>query len=81
MQDGKETTVVADVVRCLGFKQLVTIETCKNNCNFFGGIHKEPVSGRNKDGNTEILKHDLYIICNKPRLIPFETVGEVKKEG
>lgn len=81
MKEGVQEADILDVVKCQGFKKLMTVKTCKDACEYFGGIHKEPVKGR-VEGEKElkVIRHDLYIICNKPRLVPFEQVGEVIKE-
>ncbi len=77
MKHGTEETIIKQVVQCRGFGKLVIIETCQQSCDSFGGIQKEPVKGRNEEGEMAILSYDYYIKCNRPRLLPFQPVGEV----
>lgn len=86
MKDGTEEKIINQVVQCNGFRKLMTIETCQNNCDMFGGIHKEPVEGRSEKGKREVIDHNYYIKCNRPRLLPFMQIGEISsliknKEG
>jgi hypothetical protein len=80
MIDGTEEKIIKQVIQCGGFKKLVTIETCQQACNYFDGIHKEPVSGRNKKGENDIVGHNYYIKCIRPRMLPFQAIGEVLPE-
>lgn len=77
MKDGTEEKIVNQVIQCGGFKKLVTIETCQQSCNYFDGIHKESISGRNEDGKKDIVGYNYYIKCIRPRMLPFQAVGEV----
>ena len=70
-------TIINQVVQCRGFNKLITIETCQQSCADFGGIHKEPVKGRNEKGEMVLIKYDFYIKCNRPRLLPFTEIGEL----
>ena len=86
INDGAEETIIKQVVQCRGFNKLITIETCQESCGDFGGIHKDPVSGRGEDGKTTIVGYNYYIKCKRPRLLPFTEVGEylpksIKREG
>lgn len=77
MTNGTEEKILNQVVQCRAFSKLITIETCQQSCDMFGGIHKEPVNGRNEEGRMALIRHDFYIKCNRPRLLPFMEVGEV----
>jgi len=77
MKDGTEETIISQVVQCRAFGKLITTETCQQICEYFGDIHKEPVNGRNEEGKMALLRYDYYIKCNRPRLLPFQPVGEV----
>ena len=77
MKDGTKEEIIKQVVQCRAFSGLITIETCQQSCGDFGGIHKEPVYGRNEQGERVLLRHDPYIKCNRPRLLPFMAIGEV----
>ena len=76
MKDGTKEEIIKQVVQCRAFSGLITIETCQQSCGDFGGIHKEPVYGKTKQGKKPLLRHDLYIKCNRPRLLPFQSIGE-----
>lgn len=77
MKDDTEEKIINQVVQCGGFKKLVTIETCQQSCDYFDGIHKEPVYGRTKENKRGIIEHNYYIKCIRPRSLPFQAIGEV----
>ena len=75
--EGKEEKELMDIVYCFGFGKNVTFQSCKDKCSFYGGIHKEPVEGRNESGERVVIKYDEYLICNKPKLVPVAKLCEV----
>jgi hypothetical protein len=77
MKDGAEATEIDRVVKCGGFDKLMTIETCKQACDHFGGIHEEPVKGHDADKNMVVVGYNYYIQCLRSRLLPFQAAGEV----
>ena len=72
-----EEKIINQVVQCGGFKKLVTIETCQQGCDYFDGIHKEPVYGRTAEIKKDIVGYNYYITCIRPRSLPFQPVGEI----
>ncbi|MCK5608706.1 hypothetical protein KAR91_42910 [Candidatus Pacearchaeota archaeon] len=80
MENKTKEEIIKQVVQCRAFRGLITIETCQQSCKDFGGIHQEPVYGKTEKGKKPLLRHDPYIKCNRPRLLPFMAVGEVLTE-
>ena len=76
MKDGAEAKIVNQVVQCGGFKQLVTTETCQQGCEYFDAVHEEPVYGRTEESESAVVGYNYYIKCIRPRVLPFQAIGE-----
>ena len=80
MKDGTEETTVMEVIFCRAFNKQMVADTCEK-CDFYGGLHKVPVKGRNEAGDMVVLRHDRYQICKKPTRIKIDSVGALKGDS
>ena len=65
--EGKEESILAEVVFCRGVNAQLRKSDCTNKCEHFGGLRQEPRVVK-ENGKEKTVGMDVYVYCKYPKI-------------